>query len=98
MPEEMSEYQKEIKDNANLKAEVIRTTGMIIVRDVDELTTMEEVEDAIRKEIGDKTEISVRLRKSKPKGIQICCYNSKGFNAACSKEQTYHGWMEPVQN
>lgn len=51
------EFQREIKEKTNLatNAEVIRTTGLIVIRDLDELASREEVE-----KLGSKAEISVR--------------------------------------
>lgn len=56
------EFQREIKEKTNLatNAEVIRTTGLIVIRDLDESASKEEVEEAVCRELGSKAEISVR--------------------------------------
>ncbi|KAG8319633.1 hypothetical protein J6590_087669 [Homalodisca vitripennis] len=58
--------REEIKENTNLasRTEVIRNTGMVVVMDLDETTSKEEVEDAVRMEIGNKVAVTVSLSEN----------------------------------
>lgn len=86
-------FQEALKDKARITALTRKTT--IEVRNIPDFTTQEEVKEALRKEIGDETEISCSLRQAFYSGTMTAVVTLPASVASdlLQKEKIQIGWV-----